>query len=143
MRKKLSNELTLDELNKMRENGMTNRDIAESLGVSISTIYRYIGPQPSSLRGRHCDFESPSLPEKRAETHDEGEAALIVEDRIIGLVGLFASYRVNIRAKEVVVRIEDGVDALVVPFDDVENFAKEIRAISNHIKDIRVGAEAW
>ena len=74
---------------------------------------------------------------------DYEEAALIVEDRKISLAGLFAGYRVNIKAKEVVVFVEDDVDALVIPFDQVENFARELRAISRHIGDLHIGSEAW
>ena len=142
MGKSLLKEVSREELLTMRESGMTNRDIANSLDVSIATIYRHIGAQPPGLRRRY-EYESPALPDNQTQREEFDEAALVVEDRRLSLAGLFAGYKVNIKAKEVVVFVEDGVDALVVPFDQVENFANELRALSKHVKDLRVGNEVW
>lgn len=45
-RRRLTNSVSVDELLKMRESGMTNFDIARSLDVSVNTVRRYIGNQP-------------------------------------------------------------------------------------------------
>lgn len=142
MGKSLLNEVSRDELLSMRESGMTNQDIANTLGVSINTIYRHIGAQPPGMRKNHVYIHEPIHKDTELQKDFE-EAALIVEDRKISLAGLFAGYKVNIKAKEVVVFVEDGVDALVIPFDQVENFARELRAISRHIGDLHIGSEAW
>lgn len=49
-RKSLASEMDITELQTMRQNGMTNRQIAENLGVSQNTVYRYLGKQPAMLR---------------------------------------------------------------------------------------------
>ena len=38
------------ELLTMREQGMTNNEIAESLGIDRSTVYNYIGGMPEELK---------------------------------------------------------------------------------------------
>lgn len=38
------------ELIKMRETGMTNKEIADSLGVHYETVLKLIGKQPKGLR---------------------------------------------------------------------------------------------
>lgn len=45
-RRKLLHDISMDELYRMREDGMTNGEIAEAIGVSRVTVYRYIGKQP-------------------------------------------------------------------------------------------------
>ena len=35
---------------KMREDGMANRDIAQSIGCSVTTIYNILGKQPDGIR---------------------------------------------------------------------------------------------
>jgi len=38
-------ELTVSEMRRMREDGYSNKDIANVLDVSVATVYRYIGGQ--------------------------------------------------------------------------------------------------
>lgn len=45
-RRRLTDSVSVDELLKMRESGMTNSDIARALDVSYYTVLRYIGNQP-------------------------------------------------------------------------------------------------
>lgn len=142
MGKSLLKEISYDELIGMRDNGMTNQDIANALGISISTVYRHIGAQPASMRKKYS-ARYDVVPQTAPEREEFVEAALVVEDRSISLAGLFAGYKINMKAKEVTVFVEDGVDALVVPFGQVETFAKEISAISRHIDELRVGNEVW
>lgn len=52
MYKKLSSEINITNLVTMRERGMGNREIAKALGISPSTVIRYIGKQPADLRKR-------------------------------------------------------------------------------------------
>ena len=44
--RRLTDDVGVDELRRMRENGMTNADIAQALGTTAVTVRRYIGPQP-------------------------------------------------------------------------------------------------
>ena len=143
MSRNLLKDISIDELMKMRESGMTNQDIANVLGIGISTVYRHIGAQPSGLRRKREYIDEVAHCQNPDQREEFEEAALIVEDRKISLAGLFAGYKVNIKAKEVIVFVEDGVDALTIPFDQVDTFAKEIRAISKHVSGLHVGNEAW
>jgi len=47
--RRLGLDITPSEMLTMRESGLSNRRIAERLGVSINTVYRYIGKQPKSM----------------------------------------------------------------------------------------------
>lgn len=49
-KRKLINDVSMDELLQMRKDGMSNMDIAHRTGVSKATIYRYLGPQPKGIR---------------------------------------------------------------------------------------------
>ena len=143
MSRSLLKSVSYEELAQMRDNGMTNKDIATSLGVSPQTVYKYLGPQPSRGWSRHAYNDRPLSNPEQPNKDEPDDAALIIENRTINLAGLFAGYKIDIKAKEIRVFVEDGVDALVIPFDQVVNFAKELRAITKHVKDLSVGAEAW
>lgn len=144
MGRNLLKDLNCDELESMRASGMTNMDIANVLGVSISTVYRCIGAQNyHSARRQKRQMEPPSMEVPKTKHEEEPDASLVVENRTIGLAGLYAGYKVNIKDKNVVVFVEDNVDALVVPFDQIENFARELAAISRHISGLHIGNEMW
>ena len=148
MARKLLSDLSIDELLGMRNSGMTNTDIANALDISYASVYRLIGKQPASMRASsHAAGLPPStLPSNQASsdsaTH-EPEAALIVEDRVLRLAGLFASYRVRVKDKEVDVYVSDDSIAMTVKFDELGAFASEIAAIDRHTASLRVGCEAW
>lgn len=48
--KKLTDEVSLQELQQMRAEGLTNKQIAERLDTTSNTILKYLGPQPEGLR---------------------------------------------------------------------------------------------
>lgn len=48
--KPLSKEVSREELLHMREEGLTNKQIAERLGCNYYTVLRYIGKQPDGMR---------------------------------------------------------------------------------------------
>lgn len=64
-RKALKEEVSISELLYMREQGMTNKAIAESLGVHVNTIYRYIGRRSQAVKyaevqGKACPIPNPT-----------------------------------------------------------------------------------
>lgn len=62
MYRPLKDSVSMSEMLHMREElGMGNYEIAEKLGVSKNTVYRYIGPQPEGLR-RNRRKDAPELP---------------------------------------------------------------------------------
>ena len=62
--KSLKNEVSVSELLHMREQGMTNKQIASSLDVSVNTVYRYIGRKSEAVKraavqGKPCPVPNP------------------------------------------------------------------------------------
>ena len=148
MSRKLLKDLSIDELLGMRNAGMTNTDIANALDISYASVYRLIGKQPGSMRASsHTADLPPAEPQpatpERSDSAPEPEAALIVEDRVYRLAGLFASYRVRVKDKEVDVYIDGENIAMTVKFDELGAFASEIAAIDRRTSELRVGCEAW
>lgn len=62
-RNKLSvtKDVSCTEMYHMRDQGMSNRDIAEKLDCSISTVYGMIGKQPKGIRAKRRTKPSPFL----------------------------------------------------------------------------------
>lgn len=56
--KKLTNEISIQELQQMREEGLTNRQIAERLDLTYRTVIRYLGPQPKGLRANYGEYKT-------------------------------------------------------------------------------------
>ena len=56
------------ELLTMREQGMTNNEIAKSLGIDRSTVYNYIGGMPEELKrkSRSSSYKLKTLNEAKA-----------------------------------------------------------------------------
>ena len=50
VKRKLSKDLSMSELLELRAEGMTNKQIAEQLGVSVSTVYNYIGRRSQAVK---------------------------------------------------------------------------------------------
>jgi len=148
MARKLLSDLSIDELLGMRNSGMTNTDIANALDISYASVYRLIGKQPASMRAScHAANLPPTQPALTQVSSDstapEPEAALIVEDRVLRLAGLFASYRIRVKDKEVDVYVDGDSIAMTVKFDELSAFASEIAAIDRHTASLSVGCEAW
>jgi hypothetical protein len=63
MRRKI--DVTAGEMLALREQGMSNHDIAESLDISIATVRRYIGKQDGHMEGYAAFKNTP--PRKKME----------------------------------------------------------------------------
>lgn len=66
-RRPLTDTVSLQELQTMRERGMTNREIAQSLDVGYSTVCRYLGKQPDGMRAAHGTYTRKASESKRLE----------------------------------------------------------------------------
>ena len=99
MSKKLLNEVSINEMREMRESGMTNREIAKSLGVSYAYVLKLIGKQPPELtaqtyarRGRIVATTGRKPNRTTFTAPDEDlPAALMVQNSIVELISMDAN----------------------------------------------------
>lgn len=73
MNRKLTETISMQELQHMREEGMTNRQIAEALDIGYSTVCAYLGRQPKGLRAKAGTYPS----KKHAKPAAEGKKAVL------------------------------------------------------------------
>ena len=154
MYRALSNDVTPTEMMELRNQGMTNKEIAQSLDCCYKTVLKMIGKQPPELRSEYVSrapvSKAASLPKPRAEEVQEDiPAALLVEDRIISLIGQAGSYTVSTTDKLISASLKD-VANLSISFDQLpetiekfESVVKELRAIERKMKSLTMSMEAW
>lgn len=67
--------VTREEMLQLREQGLSNHDIAKSLDISRSTVVRYIGRQDGHMEGLAAFKDTPreKEPEVQAVTHYEAK----------------------------------------------------------------------
>lgn len=142
-------DVTIDELLQMREQGMTNAEIADALDVGVNTVVRYIGKQPKGLRKPYERKEPRPVEPKHEETAPT--ACLVVQNREIELHGLHGKYTVSCKEREVLasVNIFEDMD-VVISLDDIENIVKklgeisaELQAIARKVNELNVSNEMW
>lgn len=155
---KLTHDVSVSELQQMRESGMTNREIADSLGVSYTYILKLIGKQPKSLtaktyaergqRGirlesrraaRNTTFANAPNAAKSAE--DVAPAALMVQNSIMELVSIDTSrtYLVDKQARTV-----ELVGGFKLSADTLAPIIAELSAIQRNLaQHPGMALEAW
>ncbi len=121
---------------KMREAGMTNQDIANSLNASVITVRRYIGTQPGRGSGR----KGP--PAKAADT-TEPTPALAVSNRLTYLEGAVAEYTVDTKSETVLFQAKGTEACIGITFDQWEAFSLEVQAIHRHLSVSKEMPEVW
>ena len=139
---------------KMREDGMTNAEIAVSLGCSKQTIYNIIGPMPAEMRkrifrengtrnlkaakerregGYTVERKMQSyMPKSEKPEPEQAEAVLAVKRAPVMLSGAFMDYVVSADSKSVEVEKEGRV-LMQIPAENLTTFIKELAAISRNI----------
>lgn len=152
MRKRMIDSETLQELKRMYENGMTQREIAQKMGVCQRTISNWLnGYAPYQRGGRVAstipkeDFEALDKA-KRAEVEyiaakNAENACLVVANKEISLEGTVAKYTVFSKDKAVVIDI--GGDMIEVKFDFITDFISELKAIARNMGGLDAGCEMW
>lgn len=137
----ITSEIFQNELLHLREDGMSNAEIAKSLDISYATVLRLIGKQPSGMRrpSPNTGFVTP-VP-KPACKEEELEACLLVASREIQLSGDFGEYVLN--SGNQTVSIAAGEGSLSVPFGQIDVLINELSAIKRNISDVVRGNEMW
>lgn len=133
-RKKL--ELSDSELLAMREAGMTNLDIANSLGVCYKTILRRIGPSDFRKHG-----ERGSVYTARHKPEPEYEACLVVQTEKIKACGMQLEYVIRPAEKRVLI-VKDNC-CVGVGFDDIGTVVNELTAIQRQLDKLKANNEMW
>ena len=155
MRKKLLDDVSVNELLEFRKDGYTNSQIAEMLDVSSRTIYRMIGKMPDEMianakregleRGRYIRLEKATNTNENermeGEKHEMVEncaACLVVVNRKVNLQGTIGLYEVDCESKKLTMRPMEEIG-----FDNLNAYINELQAISRKIGQMSVGNERW
>lgn len=150
MKKRLLDDVLVEELLRMRESGMTNNDIATSLGVCYGTIYKAIGPQPGR-GGRVSQWvdRTPKMEkglegetvEAAAQSTAEPEPCLLMVNQVIRLEGDAAKYGIDMAGKSVLIQV--GTQGIEVGFDALSRMQQELTSILYHLEHDKTLATIW
>lgn len=126
----------------MREQGMTNQEIADSLDVHYETILKLIGKQPKGLRkpyGSRCKKAGPAHEE---ETY---EACLTIKRPALEICGRKWKYRASIGQNMVEVFTAPDVTPIALDLEDLPQIIKELQALERNSEKITGGnvLEVW
>lgn len=143
------------ELLAMREQGMSNQEIAKSLAVSYTTIFNLIGRQPKELtdasRCRGQSRRQQAIRESRMGTpvqmatspmrndvrEEEPRKCILVMKSLppapIPLHGEFMDYIISADRTSVDVETEHGRCLLQIPMDKIGTFIAELNAIKRNV----------
>lgn len=155
MRKRLLDDISVNELLEFRNEGYTNSQIAEMLDVSNTTIYNMIGKMPdemiakakreAAVQGGFARWEKAA--KNKGNEHVEGEkkemtensaACLVVVNRKVNLQGTIGLYEVDCENKKIAMRPVEEIG-----FDNLNAYINELQAISRKIDQMSVGNEMW
>lgn len=158
MRKSLSSEVTISEMMSMREQGMSNQEIADALEISRVTVIRYIGAQPEHITKEKLSEGQQKRHERRAvatvatKPDEEIPACLAVTSKVYELEGNVGKYRLEAGKDVVGITVKADVEGEVIPFmpppfpiklDAIDDFINELRAIQRNAKKLNGGFEMW
>ena len=117
-------DISVDELLKMREAGMSNRDIANALGICYATVLKYIGPEC----GRGGTIAKGINTTAKAPEHLE----LALQNVVTKLKGQVAEYEISSADQCVNICIK-GWDSITHNFyfnlDELKQFIIELKEI--------------
>lgn len=155
MRKKLLDDVSVNELLEFRREGYTNSQIAEMLYVCSRKIYRIIWKMPDDMiakarsEGRKIGSYERWEKKKQLESNKQmkgaeqkmentNSACLVVVNRKETLQGTIGLYEVDCENKKVTMRPVEEIG-----FDNLNAYINELQAISRKIDQMSVGNEMW
>lgn len=136
--KNLMDEISVSELLQMREEGMSNQEIADALDVSYYTIVKYIGGAPKSVRKPREFHEDVAKKEAPPEV---APACLVIQNKQIELHGVMGVYVVDCKKKTVLAQF--GETMLDIAFDKLGDVIGELQAIKRKTSELIVENEMW
>lgn len=147
-RRSLLKDVSISELMSMRDSGMSNAEIADSLGVSYATVLHAIGRQPSravmnntSIATVEQEHEPEVISSVLADVDDmpvmpAPKSTLTVKSREVRLDGVVCMYEVSDTEKTVVLR--QAIDDVDIPFDKLPLVIAELQEIYRKIENCEV-----
>lgn len=155
MKRRLLDEVSVNELLEFRNEGYTNAQIAELLDVSSVTIHNYIGKMPKQMREKawsDAGKKSAQMMQEKKRMAESGEqtkgdvpmieikrnACLVLVNRKETLKGTIGLYEIDCENKKVTMRPVEEIE-----FDKLNDYINELQAISRKIGEMHVGAEMW
>lgn len=142
-RRKFIQDLSRSELMSMRETGMSNADIAQSLGCSVGTVYKLIGKQPPEMsRANRSAARMDGTPQGKPRGGVEMEseipkrAVLVVkptEPQPINLHGAFMDYFIPADRSRIDVETPEKRCLMQIPAEMLDTLIDELNAIRNNI----------
>lgn len=157
MKKALQKEVSISEMLHMREEGMSNHQIAKALDVCDNTVYRYIGKRSAAVKKAE-EQNKPAPVAKRLDGFEEVKAPAITvkpaairiaedapkiavkdtpllktlrETRILDMKGSVCTYRVNTGDGSVEMFDPDNSSMItgILDKDGIKVFMKELNQI--------------
>ena len=128
--KRLTDEISVSELETMRESGMTNAQIAKNLDVSVHTVMRYIGKMPQEMRRRQAKGKLIEI-----QTSANQTPVLAVRSMTFEMDGKLVHFRANLDTGS----LEMSGDALVgiIPARQVEDLIRDLQLALNTTKSVK------
>lgn len=137
----ITSEISQNELLHLREDGMSNAEIAKSLDLSYATVLRMIGKQPPGMRRPSSSTTFSTPVSKPVYKDEEPEACLLVASRKVQLSGDFGEYVLD--SENEMISVEIGESVVKVPFGQIDTLINELSAIKRNLSDVKRGNEMW
>lgn len=146
MSKSLLKDVSVEELKQMSESGMSHQDIANALGTTYMTIYRYLGPQGRRGSRRAAGIPLPKANEPAPVEDTSYSPCLVVQNKSIELHGLLGTYYVDCKNAKFRAELETSLERrgqFVMEIDKLDDLINELQAIKRKASDLTVANEMW
>ncbi len=137
MRRKIC--VTASEMMALREQGMSNHDIAKSLDVSIQTVRRYIGNQGGHMESLEAFRDTPP---KKKETKTETKVEAPMYEPIIERYKI-RGFDVELDGEDRDVTIATEEDVIVIPYDHIPDLVQFLAWAMRKRMEVRDDADKF
>lgn len=137
----LIKEVSAGELLHMRDEGMSNRDIANALDVSYQSVLRAIGKQPPRVRKPVAYSMAETASPLSERDKGKPDAHLSVRSRLITLAGEVAEYSLDCSGEILTITVGNG--NICIPLRNVELLMNELSVIQRNIPRVKIEDELW